>query len=302
MTANHPKVKDLAGVTPEIAAEYLSAKVTPNHSPRYANDVVTALRNAWDIVQGTGDGIVNPWDGKTKRDDDSAEKQPFTPDELKTIIEKAPSEEWRTLIMLAAYTGQRVGDCCNFKWTVIDFDNNVFKPFKQMKTGNIIRNLALHSDLRAQLEKTPKAERVGFIVPHFEERYRVNSSEISGGFSNYLQRIGLHKTEKRPGEKRVRSLTSFHSLRHTFISNAIAAGMTLDQVSLISGHLSRKNAERYSHANAEINAAVVMAQPALTGAGATATTNKMTQLERLVAGWSTDEIKAAIKALRKKIG
>ena len=304
MNANHPKVKEIAGVSPEIVAEYIGQEVQPGRSRKYCNDTIHAMRVAWDILQGTGDGIENPWEGKETKGDDSAEKRPFTVEELKTLIDKAPNEDWRTLVLLALYTGQRMGDVCNFRWTDIDFDHNRFNQFTQMKTKHVVRDLALHPELRAQLEKTPADKRTGYILPKFQARYAKDAANISVAFSKILDRLGLHKKEKRPGAIQCRSLTSLHSLRHTFISNAANAGWTLEQVSAVTGHISRKNAERYWHANRETIRNVVLAQPSLNGEAAqgSKTAAKLQQLNRMVADWTPEEIAEAIAELKRKIG
>ena len=39
-----------------------------------------------------------------------AQKETFTPEEIATLLEAAPSDDWRGVILLAAFAGLRLGD------------------------------------------------------------------------------------------------------------------------------------------------------------------------------------------------
>ena len=49
-------------------------------------------------------------------------KKPFTLDEVEAILKACPSDEWKSLCLLAFYTGARMGDICDLTWENIDLE------------------------------------------------------------------------------------------------------------------------------------------------------------------------------------
>ena len=307
MSKNHPAAKSMADVSTEIAEEYVSTVVAAVSCPARYNDTLSMFSSCWNILQGKGNGAINPWiDIKRKRVEDSG-REPFTDEEVKKIIANAKGE-WRTLFCLAVYTDQRLGDCCAFKWEDVNLEGCderglcYFNPFKQRKTGRTITHLPIHPALLAELEKTPKDKRTGLIIPGMNYRYQHGT--IDSFFRNYLKRLGIYKS-KQCGKKQI-ALKTFHSFRHTAFSKAVNSGLlSFDSASKVSGHLSKEAAERYYHEDDETKRNFIFSLPDYTSdgnqKGETLRKRRIDRLNQLVEGWTKDEIQAAIAELQKKI-
>jgi integrase len=64
---------------------------------------------------------------------DKQERDPFTPAQLKTLLEVVTGD-WRTAVYIGAYTGLRLGDVAGLKWNQCDLVRmEVYKKTK--KTG-----------------------------------------------------------------------------------------------------------------------------------------------------------------------
>jgi integrase len=53
-----------------------------------------------------------------------AKREPFSWEQVGRLIEHAEGE-WKTAIMLGAFTGQRLGDCTTIAWENVDFEGSV---------------------------------------------------------------------------------------------------------------------------------------------------------------------------------
>ena len=49
-----------------------------------------------------------------------AQKETFTPEEIAKLLEAAPSNDWRGIILLAAFAGMRLGDALRLRWGNVD--------------------------------------------------------------------------------------------------------------------------------------------------------------------------------------
>jgi len=51
---------------------------------------------------------------------DSLDRKPFSGADAAALLEAAPTEEWRGLILVAAFTGLRLGDAARLSWASVD--------------------------------------------------------------------------------------------------------------------------------------------------------------------------------------
>lgn len=61
------------------------------------------------------------------------ERRPFTHEEIRSVLTVA-DDEWRSMILFALYTGQRLSDIAGFTWSQIDLAKGELK-FETAKTG-----------------------------------------------------------------------------------------------------------------------------------------------------------------------
>lgn len=151
----------------------------------------------------------------------------FTKDEIQRIIRASKEEKLYPLIMVAIFTGMRVGEICALKW--IDYDGKYIhvrrtitgqKLGSTTKTQSSIRDIILPDNIIAILNKMPRD--CEFI---FHSR--------SGHF--YFYRF-IHNVWVRVLKRANLPYKKFHALRHTHASQLIAAGVPVTEVAKRLGH------------------------------------------------------------------
>jgi integrase len=179
----------------------------------------------------------------------------FTIPEIRRVLEVA-NDEWRSLVYLGLYSGQRLGDLVRLRWSNIDLARDEIR-FITRKTGRTMI-IPIAPPLRAEIEKLPAGD-----DPHQPLHPRAFASVEKSGRTNTLSRqfrelladAGLatpkaHRTtEAAPGRDGPRELSqiSFHSLRHTATSLMKNAGVNAFTVMDLVGHSSEAVSQLYSH-------------------------------------------------------
>lgn len=167
----------------------------------------------------------------TKR---ATERLPFTIDELRVITTKFPYP-WRQLALTSYLTGgQRLGDIVRLKWKSIDFEKKLI-VIRTSKTGKVIS-----APIVPMLELTLKTlyqEGEEYVFPSAARQHMRSKGKLSVEFTTLLKAHGILSREKEAttGDRRPVSVKSFHSIRHTVVSEmrcnpAITADLSRDIV------------------------------------------------------------------------
>jgi integrase len=180
-------------------------------------------------------------------------RRPLTLAEIKSILTKAGEQtEWRGMILMGIYTGQRLGDIARMTWRAVDFENDHL-AFTTGKTGRRMI-LPLAKPLRAYLETAPSSDDPdGPIFPDSSKAKTIG--HLSNGFRSILTEAGLVEARKpnhasigkgRTSKREVSEL-SFHSLRHSAVTFLKAAGASDVLAREIVGHDSTAVSRSYTH-------------------------------------------------------
>lgn len=157
-------------------------------------------------------------------------------------------------IVLALYTGVRIGELLALTWEDVDFQkgmlsitkscrdswegNRYKKIFDTPKTSNSERVIPVAKELLKRLKIMKKESKGKFIITGKSE-YGAEVRSFQRTFSSVLKKLNLpHR--------------GFHSLRHTFATRAIEAGMDVKTLSEILGHSDPTiTLRRYAHSMLE---------------------------------------------------
>lgn len=163
--------------------------------------------------------------------DDEDNADPFTEEELKTIIENA-NGYMKNFILFMYGCGMRPGEIVALQWSDIDFERKTINVTKtrlrnedgRTKTKASTRYIDLlpiaENALRAQYELTKEYEHI-FISSHKKQFY--SHDVISVNFQRILKKTGI---KARP----------LYNIRHTFASQLISKGADIVWVSKMLGH------------------------------------------------------------------
>lgn len=170
-------------------------------------------------------------------------RRPFTVDELKKVLSVAEGE-WESMILCAMYTGQRLGDIANLRWSNFDLRKDG-EGMVRIITGKTGRQIAI--PVAGPLERHLKS----LVRPQDPDAYlhpeaaanvaaRGRTGHLSNRFTALLAKAGLREARphRKKGEKaeRERSPLTFHSIRGTATSFLHEAGVPPAVAQEIIGH------------------------------------------------------------------
>jgi len=160
-------------------------------------------------------------------------------DEIQRLIEASRDSYIYTLIMTALHTGMRKSELLNLKWSEIDFQQRTvtiqsnddwhtknYKPRVLQLIPVLYEVLKAHRQLHLELG----------IQSDYVFTYRGNRIKWgnNGSLRKILEKAGLEDI-------------SLHTLRHTFASQLVMAGVPLRDVQELMGHRSYETTLRYAH-------------------------------------------------------
>lgn len=245
-------------------ATYQRKRQKEEAAPRTINMEVSALRQ---ILREHGRWAFI--EGKVKMLRESEEiGRALTADELHRIEVQAKKSRSRSLpvaITLLRHTGMRVSELRTMRWRQVDFLGHSVRVGKAKTKGSEGRLIPLNetafralTDWRAQFEN-PLPDH--FIFP--SERYGLKGEEgfLSGAVSvwnlNPEKPIGSWKVAWTACREKAGVACRMHDLRHSFVSSLAQAQVADSTLMALTGHMSKRMLEHYSHVRNEAKRAAV---------------------------------------------
>jgi integrase len=228
----------------------LAKKVTPgtvNFDLRCIRMVFRAARRDSYILEDPAEFV-----GSIKRDNQNAQRRPFSVEEIQDLLSNADSE-WQSLIKFGLYTGQRLADIASLTWANLDLKKNQIRLVTR-KTGKTML-LPIAAPLRSHISALkgsddPKAP----VHPKSFatlQRQEGRAGNLSNQFAALLVDVGLREVAVGPGKgrsaRRTKNELSFHSLRHTAVTLLKDAGIPEAVVMELVGHDSKQMSAHYTH-------------------------------------------------------
>lgn len=206
-----------------------------------------------------------------------AKRRAFTLDEVKTVLAMA-DDEWRSMILFALYTGQRLKDLACLSWANVDLVAEEIHLITG-KTRRMVR-IPICAPLMKHIGTLPAGDDPKAPV-HPRMAASAMGSTLSRQFGDMLATAGLTEARKHSGPKkdgpttggapkggrnarRAASEISFHSLRHTATSLMKNAGVSPAIVMDIIGHDSAEMSAHYTHIESDAKRKALDAIPDFT--------------------------------------
>lgn len=152
-------------------------------------------------------------------------------------------EEWRTAVLFGLWCGMRLGDATSREWSDIagDCETVTFVPQKKQRYGVAV-TLPLVGKLREHLLSVPNKE--GPITPRLNGHYK-----LSVNFGKLLNLAGV--SDKAPAKtgpsSKPKRHKSFHSLRHTVLTELAKTGADKQLRMLLADHDDPAVNTKYTH-------------------------------------------------------
>lgn len=238
LEAQFPDTKWLSEVTPDMAEQYMRHLSDTGISGRTWNRGLILFRSAFKSLTNKAKIVKNPFDGIPTREENTIHRQPYSQDELQSIMTvlAADSHKFiRPVFLTGICTAMRQGDCCCLKWDDVDLASE-FISVKTSKTGEKVE-IPMFPILQQEI-RSRQGNGSDYIFPDQAEMYLHNRYGIGCRIRNVLKTAGfdaVRKKERKDGKNKG-SVKDFHSFRVTWITLALSAGVPLEIVRRVTGH------------------------------------------------------------------
>ncbi len=189
--------------------------------------------------------LANPCTGVELPDRDSIQISALNKSEQKRLENAAQDDQDGIPIMIALYTGMRIGEICGLRWSDIDFDAGTIRV---QRTIQRIEDMDKKNGETKMVFGTPKSIRSDRVIPMPQKLYALLREEKDKATGEYVVSCKGHYAEPRVVRYRYQRIADkagikqihFHGLRHTFATRCIEMQMDIAVISRILGHSSMK--------------------------------------------------------------
>ena len=154
--------------------------------------------------------------------------------ELLSELEKK-SQQVYEMTLLSLHTGMRAGELFKLKWHNVNIEGGIIQILDTKNTES--RHAYMSDDIKEMLNNKEKRYQYVFVN---SKGKRIQS--MSKTFSRVVDGLGFNSGIEDDREKVV-----FHTMRHTFASWQVQAGMNLYVLQNLMGHKSFQMVQRYAH-------------------------------------------------------
>lgn len=245
-------------INEELISEFSSILLSEGLAPKTVKDVLTVLRlalkfTAKRLPYGLPKvEILYPKEQKT-------EARVLSLEEQKRLISYLSEEIdcCKFGVLLAMFTGLRIGELCALKWENISLIDRTIKVAETMQR--------LKSDCGGSKTKvvigSPKSDLSSRVIPLSDTALRLckymeikdRSAYILTGTGNFIEPRTLQYRLKKYTKDCKLEGVHFHTLRHTFATRCIEVGFEIKSLSEILGHSTTAiTMERYVHSSLKL--------------------------------------------------
>jgi integrase len=226
-------------------------KTTVRHQFKVLRMIFLAAYNQGKVSQNHAGGVGFVKEKKKQI------RRPMTKEEIKSLLPHC-DKEWRSMVLCALYTGQRLSDIASLTWGNFDMKTGRLK-LTQRKTGNEVEQIIggpfkrLIESMTAGGKKTPLHPRAWGSMDRTGR-----SNGLSTKFSEIMAKAGLREPQKHTkthgrgsGIGSGQNEITFHSLRYSAVQIMVEAGVSLSVVKELVGHEALQMTLRYLQASKE---------------------------------------------------
>jgi len=213
-------------ITTEDIESY-KVKRSSEVKPTSLNIEIRHLKAAFETAVRWGRNQKNPFQGiRQIKIKDSNFRKYIEKEDVRVLLEIIPEGRFKDLVTFYLYTGSRRNEALNLKWDDIDLERGEV-TFRKTKSGNsrIVPFNGILTVLFNRMEKEGNGP------------FNFRGDFVTHKFKKYLRSSGIDKDDS----------LNLHSLRHTFASHLVMAGIDLKTVSVLLGHSSVRVTEMYAH-------------------------------------------------------
>ena len=225
----------LRDVTPDMAVQYGAHLQGKKLTAATVNSHMILLRSVFKRLAPEAGLADNPFSVVQLRAENTVHRQPFTAAELALVLEKL-DPDLRGAAITAACTAMRREDACRLQWASVDLEAG-FISTRTAKTGEPI-DVPIFDTLRTALVEAKGTAAVGesFVWPRAALLVKSRPDLVSAKMVEAVTAAGCAPNVPRESGQRAANVRGWHSLRTTWITTALAAGVPIELVRRVTGH------------------------------------------------------------------
>lgn len=244
-------------LTKQCFVDFAEEKLRTKLSPKYVSDILSVIKSITRYARQTFNYADRAETVTIPKNKNTAERPVLTEQQQKILT--AYSLNLPTLtnvgILLALFTGIRIGELCAMKWSDIDLEKRILTVSSTIQR---IKDLSGNSKTKIYIG-TPKSKSSMRQIPL--PNFLVNILKtVRSDNDNYILTGKKLFAEPRTMQYRFAAIlkklklpkVNFHALRHTFATKCVAVGFDVKTLSEILGHSSVEiTLNRYVHSSME---------------------------------------------------
>lgn len=221
-------------VSPDLAQRYMRAVAGRGVTGATFNNVLALLAGIFGAFGEDAEVERNPFARIRKARKETVSRVPYTKAELDRLLTCCPPEI-AGAVATAACTGMRRGDACRLEWKHVDLDGGFLRDVQVRKTGAVV-DVPILPLLRRYLEAAG-GSRGRYVWPDAARLANESPNSLNGRLNKALSAAGVEGKAARSGIGRRRAnVRGWHSLKTTFITEALNNGMPVPMLRKIVGN------------------------------------------------------------------
>lgn len=236
--------KQLIQVKSREIEEFVNYLTNLNLSSATVHSIVTVLKSAMNKAFLENYILSNPCNNLSLSTVAMSEISALSLKDQEKIEQIALNEKSCSAVILALYTGLRIGEISGLKWSDIDFEKNIIHIKRTLyRIPNTVNNRK--TEIIMAEPKTKSSKRSIPLAKNLKnyllDKRKIDTSEyvISCKGSYAEPRVISYRFKKSMKQAGIRSI-HFHVLRHTFATRCVEQGIDIATLSKLLGHASIK--------------------------------------------------------------
>jgi integrase len=229
----------LKQITPKLVDDYKEMRVRQGASPKTVNNEMTNLSHMMKMAVRWGFTKHNTVSDVEKMKVPKRPPRFLRQDEIPRLVEAAKGSHVYPIIVTALHTGMRKSELLNLTWSDVDFGQRIITV--QHKDDWHTKNYKSRT-----LQMTPVL--YGVLREHRKLHLELGTrSEYVFTYRGRRIRNGVRQSLRKAVRKADLEDVTLHTLRHTFASQLVMAGVSLREVQELMGHSSFETTLQYAH-------------------------------------------------------